>query len=173
LENDFLKIAVTPKGAELLSIVGKSDGHQYLRQGAPAFWKSRAPVLFPIIGNLYQRKYFYNGKEYLMQRHSFAAQSDFECGKSGPGTIGFYLVHNQETLPQYPFEFHLSVDYQLQKSKTIVGYRVENTGPQKMWFSIGGHPGCHCGLNSQGKKDGRLIFEKHETVAVWRINQVI
>ena len=164
LENDFLKIAVSQKGAELLAVIGKSDGYQYLWQGDPAFWGNRAPVLFPIVGNLNQGKYFYDGKEYLMQQHGFAAKSDFECWKNDSNEISFFLTHSQATLFQYPFEFRLNISYRLQDSRLITAYRVENTGSREMWFSIGGHPGLNCSLSSEGKKEGRLIFEKNETV---------
>jgi galactose mutarotase-like enzyme len=164
LENDFLKMVVSKKGAELLEVIGKSDGYPYLWQGEPAFWGSRAPVLFPIIGNLNQGKYRYDGKEYRMQRHGFAAKSDFECWQNDVDEISFSLTHSQATLSQYPFEFRLDVRYRLQNSTITTEYRVENTGSRQMWFSIGGHPGFHCSLNSEGKKAGRLIFERNETV---------
>jgi galactose mutarotase-like enzyme len=43
-------------------------------------------------------------------------------------------------------------------------YRVENTGNQILWFSIGGHPGLNCSLNENGQKNCSLVFEKPETV---------
>jgi hypothetical protein len=40
LENQFLKIEISPCGAELMSVIGKSDGYQYLWQGDPQIWGS-------------------------------------------------------------------------------------------------------------------------------------
>ena len=48
IENDILKVAVSDKGAELFSVVSKSDGCEYIWQGDSKYWEDRAPILFPI-----------------------------------------------------------------------------------------------------------------------------
>lgn len=53
LENNLLKVEVSSFGAELQSITSKVSGYEYLWQGDPAFWKRRSPVLFPIVGALW------------------------------------------------------------------------------------------------------------------------
>lgn len=164
LENNFLKIEVNPQGAELMSVLDKFDGYQYLWQGDPSFWRSRAPVLFPIIGNLNGGTYRYQGKEYAMQRHGFASKMDFHLDEAGKESIAFCLNHDSLTLNQYPFEFKLWVTYTLHEKMLTTAFRVENTGNQRLWFSIGGHPGFNCSLNPEGRKDCRLVFEKVETV---------
>jgi galactose mutarotase-like enzyme len=163
LETDFLKITADSHGAGLTGIIDQADGYQYLWQGDPAFWPGRAPVLFPIIGNLNGGKYLYQGKEYAMGRHGFASNREFLCSESGGNSLTFFLNQDDATLSQYPFEFNLSVTYTLQERTVTTAFRVENPGNQTIWFSIGGHPGFNCGLNSDGKKSGRLVFEKTET----------
>jgi galactose mutarotase-like enzyme len=165
LENDFLKIEINTQGAELLSILGKSDGYQYIWQGDPVLWEYRAPVLFPIVGNLNQERYLYEGKEYSMQRHGFAAKMEFRQFESSENSMTFSLVHEGSTLCQYPFKFQLLVTYTLQDEMLTIAYRVENTDRKTIWFSIGGHPGFNCSLKPEGQKDCRLVFEKNETVS--------
>jgi galactose mutarotase-like enzyme len=164
LENEFLMVEMSSKGAELRSIVAKSDGYQYLWQGDPQFWRSRAPVLFPIIGHLNGGRYLYQGREYAMQRHGFASKMDFSPGAIGKSSITFCLSHDRATLSQYPFEFQLAVTYTLYERMLTTTYQVGNPGKQTLWFSIGGHPGFNCSLNPEGRKDCRLVFEKAETV---------
>ena len=64
LKNDILTVLVSEMGAELQSIV--KNGYEYLWQGDPAFWGRRSPVLFPIVGSVWEKKYRVDGKEYEM-----------------------------------------------------------------------------------------------------------
>ena len=59
LKNDFLTVQVSDFGAELQSIV-KND-YEYLWQGDPAFWGRRSPVLFPIVGSVWNGAYRVDG----------------------------------------------------------------------------------------------------------------
>jgi galactose mutarotase-like enzyme len=163
LENEFLKIEMNTLGAELTGITELDDGYSYLWQGDSAFWNRSAPVLFPIIGNLNGSKYLYKGKEYLMGRHGFASGMDFHMKERNQNFVTFSLNHNEATLSQYPFEYQLMVTYTLYERTLTTSYRVENTGAEKMWFSIGGHPGFNCSTGPEGKKKGVLVFEKMES----------
>jgi galactose mutarotase-like enzyme len=159
LENDYLNIEISPRGAELLSVIGKADGYQYLWQGNPQIWGKRAPLLFPIVGQLNQGKYLYQGREYSMGLHGFASQIDFSPCEAGEDSIMFSLCHNIDTFSQYPFQFRLAVIYTLLGKRLTTTYRVENMGDQTLWFSIGGHPAFNCSLNQEGRKDCRLVNE--------------
>lgn len=52
ISNKQLTIQVSPHGAELCSIV--ANGKEYLWQANPAFWKRHSPVLFPIVGSVWE-----------------------------------------------------------------------------------------------------------------------
>lgn len=52
ISNKQLTIQVSPHGAELCSIV--ANGKEYLWQADPAFWKRHSPVLFPIVGSVWE-----------------------------------------------------------------------------------------------------------------------
>lgn len=164
LENDFLKIDIDSRGAEISGIMEKSKGYQYLWQGDPVFWENRAPVLFPVVGHLNNCKYLFEGKEYHMGLHGFAKTMEFDMVRKDADTITFSLSNNSSTLASYPFEFRLSIGYSLRERTLAIEYRVENTGIKTMWFSIGGHPAFNCSMNPEGRKDGCLFFEKRETV---------
>ena len=50
LENEYLKLTVASLGAEVVSLVRKSDGVEHIWQADPAVWRCHAPVLFPHCG---------------------------------------------------------------------------------------------------------------------------
>ena len=56
IENEYIKVEVNECGAELYSIVRKSDGREFLWQGNPEYWKRRSPVLFPIVGAVWNNE---------------------------------------------------------------------------------------------------------------------
>ena len=55
LSNDLLSIQVSAAGAELCSI--QCNGKEYLWQADPAFWNRHSPVLFPIVGRVWDNTY--------------------------------------------------------------------------------------------------------------------
>ena len=55
LSNSVLTVQIAEHGAELQSI--KKDGKEYLWQGDAKFWGRRSPVLFPIVGRVWNNKY--------------------------------------------------------------------------------------------------------------------
>ena len=61
IENELLKIAVDTKGAQLMSVLSKKTGVEYIWQGNPAYWPGRAYNLFPFIGRMYEGVFTYDG----------------------------------------------------------------------------------------------------------------
>ena len=51
LENDFIKVDIAGKGAELQGLFSKETKIEYLWNGDSAFWGKHSPVLFPIVGS--------------------------------------------------------------------------------------------------------------------------
>ncbi len=64
LENEHLKISLSNHGGELHSIKGKKDNTEFLWSGDEAYWKYHAPILFPIVGKVFNSKYTVDGKTY-------------------------------------------------------------------------------------------------------------
>jgi len=63
IENPFLYVEVSDRGAELMRIMRKNTGAEILWNGDPAFWSYRSPILFPNVGSTWQKKMKINGKE--------------------------------------------------------------------------------------------------------------
>ncbi|MFI5134350.1 MAG: aldose 1-epimerase family protein, partial [Chitinophagales bacterium] len=163
IENDYLKIEVKTKGAELDSIFSKKNELEYLWSGDPNFWGKKSPVLFPIVGTLKENKYFFDGKEYHLSRHGFARDREFEMENHSGNEITFLLKSDEATREVYPFDFEFRITYSLQRNALHVTYDVRNTGEHEMFFSVGGHPAFKVPLaEGTSFNDYYLEFETEE-----------
>jgi len=172
LENELLKVEVTTKGAELQSIFSKIFGIEYLWNGDPAFWAKRSPVLFPIVGNLKNNMYYFQGKSYQLPRHGFARDMEFQLEKQTPKEVTLLLQSSPETKKNYPFDFEFRIRYQLFGDELSTEYQVNNTGAGTLYFSVGGHPAFRVPLTKDTVfSDYHLKFEEAENLARWPISK--
>ncbi len=160
LENDLLEVTINSFGAELSSITGKETGTQYLWDADEKFWKRSAPVLFPFVGSLKDKKYTVDGKDYPMGQHGFARDMEFSVVSETTDEARFELRSNDDTLAKFPFEFVLKIGYKLDGNDIKVTWHVENPGDKELLFSIGGHPAFMCPVTEDGKQsDYYLKFD--------------
>lgn len=160
IENEQLKIVISPKGAELQSIFNKQTELEYLWNGDPAFWGKKSPVLFPIIGALKNDTYYYDGKAYQLSRHGFARDMEFDTEKQSATAITFLLCSSEATRQHFPFEFEFRITYSVQGHSLRVGYNVSNLSAHEMYFSVGGHPAFRLPLNDKlTYTDYKLAFD--------------
>ncbi len=155
LENDKIKLTVDEHGAEIKSLIRKADGKELMWQADAAYWGRTAPVLFPLVGNYYQKKSVYKGQTYEMGQHGFARDMDFMLGRQTENELVFLLKDNEESRKKYPFSFLLVITYRLENDTVNVEWKVENPNEETMYFSIGGHPAFNCDLDTY-----TLRFEK-------------
>lgn len=138
ISNSQLSIRVSPHGAELGSIF--ANGREYLWQADPAFWKRHSPVLFPIVGSVWNNEYRVNGTVYSLGQHGFARDMEFILVHESAEEVRYRLESNEETLKIFPFDFCLEVGYRIQGKQIEVIWEVTNTGNKEMHFQIGAHP---------------------------------
>lgn len=155
LENERLLIEVAERGSELIRIFDKEKEKEVLWNADPAFWPKHSPLLFPMIGASYGKKYRVNGKEYDMPNHGFAWTSEFTFVKE-EGELSAVWESSEETKEKYPFDFRLTVGHKLCKNQIKVSWKVENTGAEEMLFSIGAHPAF---LMPDGKKTSEMYLK--------------
>ncbi|MEG2935164.1 MAG: aldose 1-epimerase family protein [Clostridium sp.] len=148
IENKYVKVKISSKGAEIQSIKGY-DGIEYIWQGDKDTWEGHAPNLFPYIARLTYGKYRYKNKEYKMDIHGLAMYSEFKVVQKESDRISFTFESNEETKLKYPFEFCFCINYILVERKLIIQYRVVNYDIKKMYFGVGGHPGFCVPLDSE------------------------
>ncbi len=127
-------------GAELTSLVRKSDGKELLWNADASWWKRHSPVLFPIVGMMWEGKGLIEGQEYRMGQHGFARDLDFELVEQQEDAIRFVLIDSEATRGFYPYSFRLEIAYELRGATVIVKWHVENTDSRTLAFQIGAHP---------------------------------
>lgn len=158
IKNQFLTVTVSDTGAELQSILS-ADGTEYLWQGDPAFWGSRAPVLFPYTGRTLNGQYQMDEKMYPMGVHGFSRGHRFDVFSSEDSKIVLGYDDDSEAFASYPRHFSFRITYALENASLRVSYAVTNKDSKSIIFGLGAHPGFAVPL-AAGKKytDYRLRF---------------
>lgn len=164
IENEFLRVSAEDSGAELRSITLRKNGKEFLWQGDPSVWYGRAPVLFPVVGQLLDGKYSYNGREYELAKHGFARRSVFTFKEQSGDSMTFSLASSDATRKSYPFEFELLITYSVSGWALTCTSTVINKTDGEMYFSVGAHPAFNCKIGDA------LEFEKPETARVMKID---
>ena len=109
-------------------------------QADPAFWKRHSPVLFPIVGSVWDKTYRAEGETFTLSQHGFARDRDFALVQKEPHAVRFRLESDAETLKVYPYRFALEIGYRLEGRQVEVLWKVTNLGTTTMHFQIGAHP---------------------------------
>lgn len=161
LKNDKLTIKVKEHGAELCSI--QAGGKEYLWQADPAFWKRHSPVLFPIVGGVWENTYRIGENTYNLSQHGFARDMDFTLVSETETEVMFELSSTPETLTKYPYSFKLNIGYRLEGDKVRVIWQVTNTDSKDIYFQIGAHPAFYFPTYSTETEDrGYFGFDKQD-----------
>ena len=173
IENNFLKIEIAQKGAELTSLFNKQTNTELLWQGDPQYWTGQAPILFPIVGELKEGYHVVGDQKFEIYRHGFVRKStEWDINKVNDNTIICTFKSNKETLKEFPFHFEFAVRYHLNKNELIVTHIATNTDNKKIPVSIGGHPAFNCPLdNGQQLTDYHLKFETVENAERHLLNE--
>lgn len=174
IENGELRAEIKGHGAELKSLVRKSDGQELMWEADASYWGKTSPILFPFIGKSVGESYRYAGQTYPAEKHGFARDMDFAVAEKEESRVVFAIESNDTTLEKYPFPFRLEMEYRLEGATLQAQYRVINKGENPMYFSMGGHPAFACPLLVNGKRAGKrtdgstihLYGENHKPLAV-------
>ena len=170
LKNDVLAVQVKEHGAELASI--KKGSTEYLWQADPAFWGRHSPVLFPIVGSVWDQRYRIGETEYEMGQHGFARDMDFTLVEGNETEVRYRLESNEETLAKYPFPFVLEIAYKLDGNKLDVIWVVTNPSSEDIYFQIGAHPAFYYpDYDPQTAERGFLSFDRQEGLECIRIKE--
>lgn len=140
LQNEWLRAAIAPAGAELQSLQNKATGIEHMWSGDADYWAKHSPVLFPIVGTLKEDTYYYQNKAYKLSRHGFAREKVFEVQQINDAEVVFTLRDDAETHEVFPFEFLLQIRYLLHESTLSCSYEITNPGQSELLLSIGAHP---------------------------------
>ncbi|WP_300728687.1 aldose 1-epimerase family protein [uncultured Bacteroides sp.] len=159
LSNDVVSIQIADSGAELVSIC--ANGTEYLWQADPKFWARHSPVLFPLVGRVWNNEYRHEGKTYSLGQHGFARDMEFQLTYEEENALIYTLESNEETLKVYPFKFVFEVGYRLKGNHIEVMWSVQNPGDENLYFQIGAHPAFYYrDLDLATQERGFLDFGK-------------
>ena len=146
ISNGILEISVDKHGAELSSI--RCNGREYLWGAYPEFWKRHSPILFPIVGSVWNGQYTSHGETFQMGQHGLARDMDFALVKEEEDYLEYELISSEETLRKYPYPFILHIGYRIENKTIRVIWKVENPSGKDMYFQIGAHPAFYWPLLS-------------------------
>lgn len=170
LSNGILTVEVSGHGAELQSI--RKGDVEYLWQGDSAYWGRRSPVLFPIVGSVWEARYRAEGREYQLGQHGFARDMDFTLVSSSDTEVRYRLESSDETLAKFPYPFVLEIAYRLRGNMLDVIWEVANPSEGDIWFQIGAHPAFFY-PDYDFEKSGRgfFTFDRAEGLECIRIKE--
>lgn len=166
ISNDHLCATVSEMGAELQSLRDKQTGHEYLWQGDARWWGGRSPILFPIVGGLWNGCYRLEGHETKLQKHGFVRRQPWHCTLHEAGRVRMEYDGSEADYAHFPFRFNLAVTYTLEGRRLKAEFEVKNLDERDMYFQLGGHPALNLpGWNEEQEVDGYLLLEgKPESV---------
>ncbi len=165
-----LTARVDPMGAQLSALVD-AQGRDLLWNGDPAVWTGRAPLLFPIVGELAGGRYRLGEQSFALPRHGFARRSVFAVVHSGADRARFRLQDDATSRQAYPFQFELDVEFSVRDASLTITALVKNTGPVDMPASFGFHPALRWPLpNGRPRAEHRIEFAEEEPAPVRRLD---
>jgi galactose mutarotase-like enzyme len=157
IENDWLKVGIEGKGAEVRKVEHKKNELDYMWTGDSAYWGRVSPVLFPIVGRLKGDQYQIDGQTYEMSQHGFLRDVEFNIDDHTTEQVSFVFESAGRFLDVYPYEFKATIYYILNKDSLIVRWKIENDSKEEMYFSIGAHPAF------------RILLLENETIEDYRL----
>ena len=166
ISNDHLSAMVSEMGAELQSLRDEQTDHEYLWQGDARWWGGRSPILFPIVGGLWNGCYRLEGHETKLQKHGFVRRQPWHCTLHEADRIRLEYDGSEADYALFPFRFNLAVTYMLEGRRLKAEFEVKNLDERNIYFQLGGHPALNLpGWNEEQEVDGYLLLEgKPESV---------
>lgn len=159
ISNQELCVTISPLGAELQSVKDAQSGREYLWQGDARWWSGRSPLLFPIVGGMWNSKCRIDGKEVTIPKHGIMRQRLWKVADVQTDSVRFEYVSTVGDFETFPFAFRLFITYRLEGRKVVAEFEVENTGGCDLWFQFGGHPAIAIPeWKEENEVDGYLQF---------------
>jgi len=141
IKNDKIAAEIDLHGAELTSLRNLESDEELIWTADKDYWGRHAPMLFPIVGKVWNGEYHVGDQIYRLPQHGFARDLNFTTLCQDTDSIVLALESNDITLKVYPFKFRIEATYKLEGSSLVVEWRIKNPGSETMYFQIGAHPG--------------------------------
>lgn len=140
ISNNQLAVAISPIGAEVQSIKDVNTQCEYLWHGDAQWWSGHSPILFPIVGGLWNGTCRVDGQELHISKHGFVRRAPWRVVSVEADKAVFEFVSTVGTFAIFPYAFRLTATYSLDDRKLRAEFCVENLGGSPFCFQLGGHP---------------------------------
>lgn len=171
IESNKLTVCIDELGAQMSSIYLKEDGTEFLWQKDPDYWKSSAPVPFPIIGKLNNMETLFDGEKYSMKSNGIIRYEIIPVVEKQDSIVEFLFTNTEDAKKMYPFDCRVKIRYELIDNKLIVTTHIMNDDNKTMYFNYAGHPGFRTPLyDNETCNDYYIEFEKNERVGVFALS---
>lgn len=140
ISNNQLAVTISPIGAEVHSIKDVNTQCEYLWHGDAQWWSGHSPILFPIVGGLWNGTCRVDGQELHISKHGFVRRAPWRVVCVEADKAVFEFVSTVGTFAIFPYAFRLTATYSLDDRKLRAEFCVENLGGSPFCFQLGGHP---------------------------------
>lgn len=140
ISNNQLAVTISPIGAEVQSIKDVNTQCEYLWHGDAHWWSGHSPILFPIVGGLWNSTCRVDGQELHISKHGFVRRAPWRVVCVEADKAVFEFVSTVGTFAIFPYAFRLTATYSLDGRKLRAEFCVENLGGSPFCFQLGGHP---------------------------------
>lgn len=140
ISNNQLAVTISPIGAEVQSIKDVNTQCEYLWHGDAHWWSGHSPILFPIVGGLWNGTCRVDGQELHISKHGFVRRAPWRVVSVEADKAVFEFVSTVGTFAIFPYAFRLTATYSLDGRKLRAEFCVENLGGSPFCFQLGGHP---------------------------------
>lgn len=140
ISNNQLAVTISPIGAEVQSIKDVNIQREYLWHGDAQWWSGHSPILFPIVGGLWNGTCRVDGQELHISKHGFVRRAPWRVVSVEAHKAVFEFVSTVGTFAIFPYAFRLTATYSLDDRKLRAEFCVENLGGSSFCFQLGGHP---------------------------------
>lgn len=162
IKNNKVSAKIDTMGAQLISFKDEHDT-EYIWQRDPAVWKNCSPILFPIVGNCRENQTVINGQTFKIPKHGLCKTTEFHLKQQSENSVSLNIAQADFQENCYPYPFHLTVHYTLQKQTLSFSLQVENPSSKPIYYCIGLHPGISCPLHEgESFEDYVLRFGKKQ-----------
>jgi galactose mutarotase-like enzyme len=160
LKSAAARVCIALEGAEIVE--WQVAGKPLLWRPDPAVWNETAPLLFPLVGWTKGHHVRVGAKYYPLGLHGFARHRAFQVAERREDRARLVLDADDATRALYPFEFGLSVDYELSETAISVALGVTNHGATPMPYACGLHPGFRWPFAGGAPEDYLIRFAEEE-----------
>lgn len=141
IENQFLRVTVISKGAQIKSVVRKCDGVEHMWNGNPGIWGYHSPVMFPYAGKVTGNTLEIRGQKVEnVPQHGFHRTMEHDFVEQTEDSVTFAISANENTLKIFPYQFRLLTTIHLDGESVCHKLKVENLDTEAFKFGIGYHP---------------------------------